>query len=99
MTVFLAYLVIAYGIADTTYNGIISPLVLIGVLAYFVGLMFIEIFGMGIETMLFCYIADEEMFGPADRFADGDLKSVIQKTAQSATAVKAIKIHPEVSDM
>jgi hypothetical protein len=24
--------------------------------------MFLEIFGMGIETILFCFIADEEMF-------------------------------------
>ena len=99
MTVFICYTVLAYGVADTIYHGIVSPLVLVGVLAYFVGLMFIEIFGMGIETMLFCYIADEEMFGPADRFADGDLKLTIQRTTQTANAVKAmdVKIFPEVS--
>jgi hypothetical protein len=31
-------------------------------LAYWIDCMFLEIFGMGIETILFCFIADEEMF-------------------------------------
>jgi hypothetical protein len=35
-------------------------------------LMFI-IFSMAIETILCCYIADEEMFPPEQRFADGNI--------------------------
>lgn len=49
--------------------------------------MFMEIFGTGIETILVCFIADEEMFPAGERFADGELVEVIDKTAQ-ATQVK-----------
>ena len=45
--------------------------------------MFTEIFGMCIETILICFIADEEMFAPEQRFADGGLKTTMQKTAQA----------------
>ncbi len=69
-------------------SGIIAPLILTFILAYFVSVMFSEIFSMCIETILCCYIADEEMFPPEQRFADGNLKAAIQKTAQTA----AIKV-------
>lgn len=97
LTVFTCYLVLAYGLPDkTAINGIVSPLVLVGIMSYFVALMFTEIFSMGIDALLFCYIADEEMFpAPADRFADGGLRTTIQQTAQTAAATKAIKVHPD----
>lgn len=41
---------------------------------------------MGIQTILLCYIADEEMFPPEKRFADGSLQSAISKTAQAANS-------------
>jgi len=83
-TTFLAYLVISYGTNTNDITGIIAPLVLIYLLAYWIGFMFIEIFAMGIETILFCFIADEEMFEPVKRFASGDLVSTVQAAAQSA---------------
>jgi len=83
-TTFLAYLVISYGSNTNSISGIIAPLVLIYLLAYWIGFMFIEIFAMGIETILFCFIADEEMFEPEKRFASGDLVSTVQAAAQSA---------------
>eukprot|EP01035_Chromulina_nebulosa_P017196 gene17196-22716_t len=45
------------------------------------------------------FVADEEMFSPADRFADGSLQSTLQKTAQQAAAIKAIKIHPQAENI
>jgi hypothetical protein len=47
---------------------------------------FSEIFGMGITTIMHCFIADEEMFPPEQRFADGALRSTWQKTVQAATS-------------
>ena len=41
---------------------------------------------MGIETILFCYIADEEMFKVEDRFVEGELLGVFQKTNQAYQA-------------
>lgn len=92
MTTFACYLCMAYGIDSSELNGIISPLIFVAILSYFVSCMFSEIFGMGIETILCCFIADEEMFPPEDRYAEGDLASAIQKTNQAA----AIKVAPEV---
>ncbi len=62
LTVFLCYLLMAYSLDSTSISGIIAPLVFTFLLAYWVSSMFSEIFAMGIETILFCYIADEEMF-------------------------------------
>ena len=51
-----------------------------------------ELFGMGIENILFCYIADEEMFRVEERFADKDLKSTMQKAAERHAAERAAKV-------
>lgn len=49
---------------------------------------------MGIETILMCFIADEEMFKIEDRFAEAELMSTVQKTAQAHKALKAgTKVH------
>ena len=45
-TTFLAYVVISYGTNTNDITGIIAPLVLIYLLAYWIGFMFIEIFAM-----------------------------------------------------
>ncbi|RYH28560.1 hypothetical protein EON65_11730 [archaeon] len=88
-TTFLCYLCIAYGTNRDEINGLIAPLVFTFLLAYWVAAMFIEIYGMGIETILCCYIADEEMFKPEDRFVEGELLSVFQQTTQAVRALKA----------
>ena len=46
---------------------------------------------MTIETILCCFVADEEMFPPEKRFADGGLAEVISSTATVLTAGPAIK--------
>lgn len=92
-TTFIAYLALS---ADSdNVNGFILPIIFVFLLAYFVASMFVEIFGMGIETILMCYIADEEMFEPEKRFAEGGLRSTMQITAQQAAASK---IAPEVPE-
>ena len=97
-TTLLCYLAVVYGAErhlPNEINGIISPMVLCFILSYFVACMFVELFGMCIETILLCYIADEEMFEPAKRFADGDLHESIQDTAAAAKDVHAGEEHPE----
>jgi hypothetical protein len=88
VTVLICYLVLGYAVNMDDINGIVSPLIFVGILSYYVSLMFSEIFSMSIETILCCYIADEEMFAPAERFADGALKTTLQKTAQAASNKK-----------
>lgn len=85
-TTFLLYLVLAY--SNLQMNSILSPMVVTFILAYFVSSMFTEIFAMAIETILCCFVADEEMFPPEQRFADGGLKSAIL----SPVDVKQVKV-------
>lgn len=92
-TTFIAYLALQ---ADSgNVNGFILPMIFVFLLSYFVASMFVEIFGMGIETILMCYIADEEMFEPEKRFAEGGLRSTMQVTAQQAAASKIAPDEPE----
>jgi hypothetical protein len=90
--------VVGYGYPDSEVNGIVAPLVFTFLLAYFVSGMFSEIFSMGIETILCCYIADEEMFPPDQRFAEGSLSSTMADAAKkyNAKQVTAIQVPPVV---
>lgn len=91
VTLFLTYLVLGYFESDALGN-IIPPLFFTGLLSYFVTSMFVEVFGMAISTILVCYIADEEMFPPEDRFCDGPLKGAIKKTAQAASDTQVVQV-------
>jgi choline transporter-like protein 2/4/5 len=82
-------------VRDMNTNGIILPMLLVFILSYFVSCMFQEIFGMSIETILLCFIADEQMYPIEKRFADGSLQDAITKTAQQASA--SAKVHVEDS--
>lgn len=87
-TTVLCYFAIAYSMSSRNVTGIIAPLVFVFFLSYWITSMFLEIYGMGIETILICYIADEEMFEVHERFADGELKSTIDKTTKLHAEIK-----------
>ena len=91
-TTVLCYFAIAYTIPSGNVHGIIAPLVFTFLLSYWVTSMFLEIYGMGIETILICFIADEEMFDVKDRFAEGELRSTIDKTSQLHKEIKEGKV-------
>ena len=77
-------------------SGIIGPMIFVSIIAYFVSSMFNEIFSMGIETILFCFIADEEMFPAEKRYAESSLSSTIRKTNEGAA--KQIRVIPVEDD-
>ena len=84
---------LAYAESDNLAN-IIPTLVFTALLSYFVASMFVEVFGMAISSILVCYIADEEMFPPEDRFCDGPLRGAIKKTAQKASDTQVVPVQP-----
>lgn len=49
---------------------------------------------MGIETILLCYIADEEMFPPEKRFAEGALQSALTSAQKQAASSKVLVVKP-----
>jgi hypothetical protein len=83
VTTFVCYLAIVYTADLDGSVGIVTPLVFVFVLSFWVSGMFAELFGMGIETILFCYIADEEMFQVDDRFVEQELKTTMQRTTKA----------------
>ena len=91
-TTLLAYMFIEQNM-DGDVNYIWIPTILVCFISYFTAEMFNEVFGMAISTILQCFVADEEMFEVAERFAEGDLASMIGKT--NAAAKKGAVIHPE----
>jgi len=91
VTTLCAYLALAYKTGST--NGLVLPLIFVFILSYFIGCMYSEIFGMSIETILCCFIADEEMF-PAEgglRFAEKGLA-----TTMANTQAEHAKSNPQV---
>jgi len=90
-TTFLCYVVLAYDKGDNVY-GLFGPLFICFMLSFMVVCMFSEIFGMTISTVLICFIADEEMFPPAERYAYSELTGTMKKSQQAA---KVAQIAPE----
>ena len=92
ITTFGAYLVLAYGYdSEHDMDGISMPLLFVFILSYFIGMMFNDIYAMGIQTILLCYIADEEMFSnPFERFAPGSLKATMTGTKQKVNELHGI---------
>ncbi|CAM9746534.1 unnamed protein product, partial [Phaeothamnion confervicola] len=74
----LSYLAMSETIEDDL-NSIIGPVVMVMILAFFVANMFMSVYGMAISTVLQCFIADEEMFAPGDRFAEHDLRDWVDE--------------------
>lgn len=54
-----------------------GPCVLIVIIAYNVADSFMDIFDMGVSTILQCFVADDEMFSEEESFAEGTLKTYI----------------------
>jgi hypothetical protein len=92
--VFFCYIAIDYGLPDSSVGSIVAPLIFVFILAYFIACMFCEVFGMGITTIMHCFIADEEMFEPDKRFAESSLRTTWQKTnaAASNNKVRTVQV-------
>ena len=91
VTTFVCYLAIGYSFSKSEVTGIVGPLVIVFIISYFVSCVFSEIFGMGIETILYCFIADEEMFPVGSRYAEAELIGTLAATNAAHAEMKAAK--------
>jgi len=73
LTAGLAYVYMERTIENELHS-LFGPTVLVFIIAYFVADMFLDIFEMSSDTILQCFIADEEMFDGNSCYADGDLR-------------------------
>lgn len=65
-----------------------APTLLIAICSYAVSEMFDEVFGMAISTILQCFVIDEEMHEPDDRFAPKELAGTLDSTQQKYKKTK-----------
>lgn len=70
-------------------NSLMAPTLLIAIISYAVSEMFDEVFGMAISALLQCFIVDEEMHEPADRYTPKELVSTLESTQQKYKKRKA----------
>ena len=74
-------------------NSLMVPTLLIAIVAYAVGEMFSEVFGMAISTILQCFVADEELFeDPDERYAPGSLAGTIDTTQEKYKRKKQVAV-------
>ncbi len=74
LTAGAAYLTIEKYLGEEELYSVIGPLFFIALAAWFIAGMFMSVYDMGIATILQCFVADEEMFSPDQRYAEGGLK-------------------------
>mmetsp|Transcript_5580 Transcript_5580/g.8197 ORF Transcript_5580/g.8197 Transcript_5580/m.8197 type:complete len:658 (-) Transcript_5580:1234-3207(-) len=72
----LAYIFMERDISHKV-ESVIGPVVVVMILTYVVATLFFSIFSMAVDTVLQCFIADEEMFDGDDCYAEGSLKEWI----------------------
>jgi choline transporter-like protein 2/4/5 len=92
-TTFLAY--VFFSTMDEL-NSVVGITIFTFFLSYFTAKKFVETFGMVISTILQCYVADQELFEPEQRFAGGSLKSAISNgnSAAKKGGKGAVKVAP-----
>mmetsp|Transcript_29058 Transcript_29058/g.47999 ORF Transcript_29058/g.47999 Transcript_29058/m.47999 type:complete len:660 (-) Transcript_29058:147-2126(-) len=78
LTTGASYFLMSQLIGDELFS-LWGPTVLVFLISYFIADMFLDVFEMGITTILQCFIADEEMFDGDQCFAEGDLQDWIDK--------------------
>eukprot|EP00555_Chaetoceros_dichaeta_P012247 CAMPEP_0198265170 /NCGR_PEP_ID=MMETSP1447-20131203/20682_1 /TAXON_ID=420782 /ORGANISM="Chaetoceros dichaeta, Strain CCMP1751" /LENGTH=89 /DNA_ID=CAMNT_0043954495 /DNA_START=1 /DNA_END=270 /DNA_ORIENTATION=- len=74
-------------------NGLYIATTLTFLASYATAEMFNEVFGMSISTILQCFVTDEEMHEPEDRFTPDNLAETIDNTQQSSSMSKFV--HPQ----
>lgn len=89
-TIGATYLAMNATIVDDLYS-IISPSIFVGVLAYMVAGVFAEMFSMTTSTILQCFIADEEMFAPGERYASPNLLEFMEGTKKKQAPLQTQK--------
>eukprot|EP00555_Chaetoceros_dichaeta_P004402 CAMPEP_0198263872 /NCGR_PEP_ID=MMETSP1447-20131203/13843_1 /TAXON_ID=420782 /ORGANISM="Chaetoceros dichaeta, Strain CCMP1751" /LENGTH=666 /DNA_ID=CAMNT_0043952625 /DNA_START=79 /DNA_END=2079 /DNA_ORIENTATION=- len=74
LTTCAAYIIISSYVDQAEIHSPVGPAALVFLIALVVGDMFLDLFEMATETILQCFIADEEMFDGDGGYADGDLR-------------------------
>lgn len=78
ITTGLGYMLIVENMKDELFS-VGGPVTIIFLISYWVSDFFMNVFDMGISTVLHCFIADEEMFSGSTCYAEAGLKRYIDQ--------------------
>lgn len=78
-----AYIYINNEIGDELYS-LAGPTLIIFLMSYFIGDMFLDVFDMSTNTVLQCFVADEEMFDGYECYAEGNLREWLDDFEESS---------------
>merc|ERR1712150_146299 len=81
LTAGLSYIVMERKIEEQLHS-LFGPTVLVFFISYYIADMFLDMFEMSSDTILQCFIADEEMFNGESNYADGDLRNWLDDVEQ-----------------
>ncbi len=90
----ISYYTMTYLLTDKIHSPI-GPTILVVILAWFTANMFCEIFSMAVSALLQAFIADEEMFGPEDRYACAELSKYIDENGAHDAHLLPRRAHHE----
>ena len=82
LTTGVAFFVLDYELREELYSSI-GPLFFIVMASWFVSGMFMAVFDMAIAAILQCFVADEEMFGDSEMYAEGTLRQWVKDHGNS----------------
>jgi choline transporter-like protein 2/4/5 len=82
LTTGVAFFVLDYELREELYSSI-GPLFFIVMASWFVSGMFMAVFDMAIAAILQCFVADEEMFGDSEMYAEGTLSQWVKDHGNS----------------
>lgn len=76
-TTVIGFILLEQNRDDMDLNSIWGPVVLIFLISFIISDFFMDVYEMGISTVLHCLIADEEMFEPGQQYADRSLQKYV----------------------
>ena len=83
-----AYIYINREIGEDLYS-LGGPCILIFIMSFFIGDMFLDVFDMSTSTVLHCFVADEEMFDGDECYAEGKLRDWLDDYEKSERKIVA----------
>lgn len=93
----ISYYTMTHFLPDKLHSPI-APTILVVILAWFTANMFCEIFSMAVSALLQAFIADEEMFGPEDRYAAPELQKYIDENGAHDAHLLPRRAHHEADN-
>lgn len=90
-TMVFFFISVGYDTESNDVHGLAGLVAFVGLISFYISCMFSELFAMGVETLILCYLADEEMFSPEERYGEPSVVTTLQRIQQKRSSMKRVK--------